>query len=440
MEREAKLTRSTLRRIFKIVGVLFVLLIIVLILWPKPDDIGHPDYFADHTFSFEAIRVNNDVAVAGGDTAEAAQAIGQIKGGDAQSWYRAWYAVGDRTMELAARTNDPLSKGDALLRAHTYYRAAEFFLAPHDPLRPAVWKKNVDAFYSGLDALNVVHERFTIPYGKYHLNAVYYPGPAGAEKRPLLVVVGGYDSTMEELYLHVGAAALRRGYSVLTYEGPGQGSVIREQGLVFESTWEKPNGAVLDAFLANHQRPTKIVLLGESLGGYLAPRAAAFDTRIDGVVAFDAWYDGYAVVTRNIPPFVFWLRAHGYNSALKFLSGLHHDTGSEWGQQNGMWVFGVNDPFAVLDQFRNYSLVPVAHQIKADVLLLAGEDDHFVPNDQIGELQKNLTSARSVTAKLFDRLSGGSQHCQLGAPSLWQATLFDWLNSTYPTGSVARPS
>ena len=435
MNRSIVPKKITLRRFLKTLGGLFLLLVVALVVWPKPDDLGRSEFFADRTYQFEALRALNDVAVAGGDTGEAAQAISQIKGGDAQSWYVAWNAAGDRVRNLALRTNNSLSKGDALLRAHTYYRTAEFFLAPHDPLRPQIWKKNVDAFYGGLDALHVAHERLTIPYGKNHLNAVYYPCPAGSEARPLLVVVGGYDSTMEELYLHVGAAALRHGYAVLTYEGPGQGSVIREQGLVFESTWEKPNGAVLDAFLASHARPAKIVLLGESLGGYLAPRAAAFDPRIDGVVAFDVWYDGFAVAARHVPPLAFWLREHGHTGILNFLAGLHSDSGATWAQTNGMWVFGVPDPFALLDAFKAYRLVPVAARIKADVLIFAGDDDHFIPADQLGQFRKSLTSARSVAAISFDRLSGGSQHCQIGAPSVWQAALFDWLNSTYPAAT-----
>ncbi len=263
-----------------------------LVLWPRAEDSGRARFFADQTYNFETLRALNDVAVAGGDTNEVAQTIAGVTSGDAQGWYVAWQGTGDRTRALAARTGNPLDKGNALLRAHTYYRAAEFFLAPHSPERPAIWKKNVEAFYNGLESLGVTYERMAVPFGPHHLNAVYYPGPAGSEARPLLVVVGGYDSTMEELYLGVGAAALRHGYSVLTYEGPGQGSVIREQGLTFEPDWERPNGAVLDRFLATHAKPEKIVLLGESLGGYLAPRAAAFDRRIDGVVDHDVFYDG----------------------------------------------------------------------------------------------------------------------------------------------------
>jgi alpha-beta hydrolase superfamily lysophospholipase len=428
-----------MRRVLLAAGGLLLIFIVASILWPKPADLGRPAFFADRSYDFEANRVLNDVAVAGGDTGEAMQAVSQIKAGDAQGWYHAWNAAGDRARDLASRTNDSISKGNALLRAHTYYRTAEFFLSPRDPIRAAIWKKNVDTFYAGLDTLAVVHERLTVAYGEHHLNAVYYPGPAGAETRPLLVVVGGYDSTMEELYLSVGAAALRHGYAVLTYEGPGQGSVIREQKLAFESAWEKPNGAVLDTFLATHAHPAKIVLLGESLGGYLAPRAAAFDLRIDGVVAFDVFYDGYAVATRNVPQFAFWLRQHGYTGILKFLAGLGTDPGAAWAQENGMWVFGVNDPFAVLDAFRAYRLAPVSPLIKADVLMFAGSDDHFVPADQLDQFRTSLTHARSVTAILFDRPSGGSQHCQIGAPSVWQAALFDWLHSTYaPTPSAAH--
>jgi pimeloyl-ACP methyl ester carboxylesterase len=412
-----------------------LLLAVAVIVWQllaKPDDHSHPRYFADQTYNFEAIRVLNDIAIVGGDSADVTQAVGQIRTGNADDWYTAWTAAGDRAMALASDTNDAISKGNALLRAHNYYRSAEFFLAPNDPRRASTWKKNIDAFYKGIDVLGVTYERIPIPYGDHHLNAIYYPGTAGSENKPLLVVVGGYDSTMEELYFHVVAAAHQRGYSVLTYEGPGQGSVLREQQLTFIPEWEKPTGAVLDTFLAKHPTSQKIVLIGESMGGYLAPRAAAFDTRISGVVAYDEFYDGYAIAARHVPSFVFWLRDHHYDGALRFLAGHGpQDPGSTWSVQNGMWVFGVNNPFAVIDAFKPYTLAPVASRITGDVLILAGADDHFVPLDQVDAFQKSLTHARSVTTKIFDRESGGGEHCQIGAASLWHATLFDWLAQKY---------
>jgi alpha-beta hydrolase superfamily lysophospholipase len=407
----------------------------VWMFWPKAEDRGRSRFFADQTYNFQTLRALDDVSDIGGDSGETLQTVTGLKSGDAKGWYDAWQATGDRLVALANRTNDRIGRGRALLRAHTYYRTAEFFLAPHDPKRPAIWNKNVDAFYQGLDVLDIAHERFAVPYGQYHLNAVYYPGPAGAERRPLLMFMGGYDETMEEAYLSLGVAAHQHGYSILIYEGPGQGSVIREQGLVFTPEWEKPNGAVLDTFLRSHPKPGKIVLIGASLGGYLAPRAAAFDKRIDGVVSYDAFYDGGAIASRNVPKFAFWLKDHGYSGVLNFLSGLNSDPGKIWAQQNGMWVFGANDPFALLDAFKAYTLAPVASRIDIDVLILAGADDHFVPLGQAEEYRKSLVHARSVTTLVFDRASGGSEHCQLGAPSLWHAALFDWVSSKFAASS-----
>jgi alpha-beta hydrolase superfamily lysophospholipase len=406
--------------------------------WPKKKDQGNARFFEDQTYYFEAIRVLTDTGPAGGDTGEAAEAISHITAGDANSWYTAWDAEGDRVSALAATIRDPFSRGDALLRAHTYYRSAEFFLDPRDPRRPESWKKNVGAFYSGLDALGVRYERVTAPYGpQHHLNAVYYPGPAGAEEKPLLVVVNGYDGTMEELYAQAVVPADRRGYSVLTYEGPGQGAALREQGLIMTPEWEKPTGAVLDAFLATHAKPTRMIIMGISLGGYFAPRAAAFDSRIDGVIAFDEYFDAYAVASRHVPSFAFTLHRHHFDGLLDLLAGRNENPGAKWARQNGMWTLGQTDAISVLDAFKPYNLAAVAAQIRGDVLILAGAEDHFVPVEQVEAFKKSLTHARSVTAVVYDRASGGAEHCQVGAPSLWQATVFDWLATKFGAGSSA---
>jgi pimeloyl-ACP methyl ester carboxylesterase len=95
-----------------------------------------------------------------------------------------------------------------------------------------------------------------------------------------------------------------------------QGSVLRDQGLTFTHEWEKPVGAVIDRFLADHARPRKMVLVGMSMGGYLAPRAAAFDERFDGVVAYDVLFDMGATARRYVPTAAFWLQDHGFTAIL----------------------------------------------------------------------------------------------------------------------------
>ena len=284
-------------------------------------DVGRGRFFADQSYHFQTLRALNDVASGGADTAEVLETIKRIRSGDAQGWFRAWSDTGDRVARLAAATTDRIAKGRALLRAHNYYRTAEFFLLPDDAKRPVSAAKNIQSFYAGFDVLGVVYQRIKVPYGEgHHLEAVYYPAAEGGPPRPLIVLGGGYDSTLEELYFVLVKDAREHGYAVLTYDGPGQGSVLRDQGLKFTHEWEKPVKAVIDAFLAGHSRPDKMVLVGMSLGGYLAPRAAAFDERIDGVVAYDVWFDWGATGLRYVPASAFWLRDHGFGAVVEIVA------------------------------------------------------------------------------------------------------------------------
>lgn len=400
----------------------------------RPADGGQARFFTDQTYHFQTLRAMSEIPYGGADTSEVLETIRHVTAGDADSWFTAWEATADRVAAMARATNDSISRGKALLRAHNYYRTAEFLLSPDDPRRPVSWQKNLDTFYEGLDTLGVQYERIKAPYGSHHLNALYFPGPEGAARRPLIVMGGGYDSTLEELYFAMVAAAHERGYSVLIYEGPGQGSALRDQGLVFTHEWEKPTGAVLDVFLAGHQRPGAMVLVGMSLGGYLAPRVAAFDDRFDGVVAFDVFFDVGVTARANLPGFAHWLRGNGMEAPVRWLASLKMaiDPGFRWAVENGMWVLGTKAPLETLDALGAFTLEPVASRIRADVLILAGRDDHFVPVDQVAQFEKALTNARSVTSVVYDRASGGAEHCQLGAFTLWHATFFDWMLAKFP--------
>lgn len=395
---------------------------------------GHTRFFGDQTYYFQTLRAFNHIPYGGADTSEILETIKHIKAGNADSWYSAWEHTAGRVSELANRTTDPIGRGRALLRAHNYYRTAEFLLEPHDPRRLASWKKNTETFYQGLDTLGVKYERISAPYGAHHLNALYFPGPRGSEERSLIVICAGFDSTMEELYFFLVAAGLERGYSVLAYEGPGQGSIIREQGVPFTHEWEKPTAAVLDEYLRTNPRPVKMVLVGTSMGGFLAPRAAAFDERIDGVVAFDVCFDIGAISSRFVPPIVFWFDRHGLGFLVSVLVSIKAALSPtlRWARQNSMWVMGTHGPLETLEAYRAYTLRDVAQRIKGDVLILAGEDDHFVPVEQVKQFESSLTQARSVTSVVYDRESGGAEHCQLGAVTLWHAAFFDWLAQKFP--------
>jgi pimeloyl-ACP methyl ester carboxylesterase len=378
--------------------------------------LGNRRLFADPNYHFQTLRVLNNVAAGGADVTEVLETIGEIHGGSADEWYDAWSAMAKRNFARAQKTRDKVSSGLAYLRAHCYWRTAEFLLKGDDVRRPSAWTSQVDAFDRGLKALGIAHERMSVPYEGGALRAIFYPGPSGWENKPLIVMVGGEDSTLEELYFMLAPAAHRRGYGMLAYEGPGQGAALREHGLFFIPEWEKPNAAVLDAYLGTHAHPRSIVLVGMSMGGYLAPRAAAFEPRIDGVVSFDVCFDFAEIAQRFNALLLDPARAPRVSGVIDSVR----------------WTFGMQTNDEILERAKAFRLADVAGRITGDVLVLVGEEDEFIPVAQGAAFVAALTGARSVERAYFDRASGGAEHCQEGASTLWHETFFDWLLRRFP--------
>jgi pimeloyl-ACP methyl ester carboxylesterase len=389
---------------------------------PAPEVAPKGLFFANPTFHFETLRNAGYIVSNCADLGEMFETVKGIAEGDPQSWYTAWEATAERALALAERTREPVSKGGSYMRASTYQRMAEFLLPPDDPKRSASLEKISSSFFKGLDTLGVRYEALSVPYGDGRLRALYFPGPQRAEGKPLIMFGGGFDSILEEYYPNIAEAALKRGYSVLIYEGPGQGEALRKYGLTYTFQWEKPVGAVLDEFLYAHAKPAKIVLIGMSMGGYFAPRAAAFEERIDGVVAYDTCYDFGEVASRVI-------------SAAKNPEALKN-IGVSWAYNNARWTMGTKGIEDTIEACAAYTLAPIADRIRQDVLILQGTEDHFIPSHQTADFEKALVNARSVTTRIFDRESGGAGHCQPGALTLYHAAVFDWLLERFPARST----
>jgi alpha-beta hydrolase superfamily lysophospholipase len=393
---------------------------------------GTGRFFKDQTYHHAVLRALNQVVTRGADVSEVLQAITHVRAGDWQSWYAQWSALAERNVARAAAVRTRQSRGEALLRAHTYYARAQFFLPPTDPKRRGAYERCRALFYEGLDTLGVGYETIDVSYGEHRLTAVYYPVTQPTADT-LIVFHGGYDTLKEELYFFLAAEANSRGYAVLTFDGPGQGEPLRDQGLRFTHEWEKPTSAVLDAFGATHPSPASTVLVGLSMGGYLAPRAAAFEPRIDGVASYGVLFDMHDALSRMAPPGMATLRRLAPDKLVDALARMasRFDAGVRWGLANGEWTLGCSGLTGMLDTARAYTLAGIAERIGQDVLILSGTEDQFIPFDQVSRYRRALVNARSVTTRIYDRVSGGHEHSQLGAPTLWQADFFDWMREKF---------
>ncbi|MDT5324838.1 MAG: hypothetical protein QOF25_1990 [Mycobacterium sp.] len=161
-----------------------------------------------------------------------------------------------------------------------------------------------DTFLTAIGLFDCTAEEIAIPYEDTTLPGYLYLVDDSGAPRPTVVYNSGYDSTLEESYFAIVAAALARGYNVLAFDGPGQGAALCEQRLVFRHDCEAVITPVIDFALTRPEiEPGRIALFGYSLGGFLVARAAAFDDRVaalildDGIHDFDTALAGTTLVT-----------------------------------------------------------------------------------------------------------------------------------------------
>ncbi len=278
--------------------------------------------------------------------------------------------------------------------------------------------------------LGTPFEIVEIPYERTTLPGYLFLVDGSGTPRPTIVYNNGFDSTQEESYYAIAAAALLRGYNVLAFDGPGQGSAIRDQKLPFRHDWEAVITPVIDFALTRPEiRPDKIALFGNSLGGYLVARAAAYEHRVAAMILDDGLYDFNFAFRNALPSFLTRWILNGQDKLaeplLKLLSRLK--TGVRWALDNGRWTFGVPSRAAFVRLTTRYTLKECAHLIKAATLVLDAENDQFLkgqPDQVHATLECPKRLARLLTSE------GAGEHCHMGAMSRLHQTIFDWLDET----------
>jgi pimeloyl-ACP methyl ester carboxylesterase len=242
-----------------------------------------------------------------------------------------------------------------------------------------------------------------------------------------IVLFGGFDSYIEELFpiqLYVRDA----GFDVITFEGPGQGAVLEEEHLAVTPEWERPVRTVLD-----HFQLADVTLVGYSLGGCLALRAAAREPRVRRVVADDIFTDLVDVSLHQVPPI-----ARATLAGLLPIDGASLVNRSveramktslviEWGVRQGMHVTGTRTPYQYLREAKRYRTEDISPLVEQDVLLLAGAEDHYVPRHQFHDRIRWLTNPRSLTARLFTRQEQAQNHVHVGNVGLSLRVIADWI-------------
>jgi pimeloyl-ACP methyl ester carboxylesterase len=403
--------------------------------------------FQDPTFSSQLLRVIGETYYKGAEIGECLSTAYRIKEGDFESWHQEWLKTAERVNKYADESlasGHKVSAREAYLRACNYYRAAEFLLIdPADARIQTTWGKSKECFSKAVALFSPPFEPIEIPYeGTTTLPGYFYrTGNDNSSNsinnnrrnpRPTLIVHGGFDSTLEGLYASAAAPALERGYNCLTFEGPGQGGVIRKQKIPFRYDWEKVVSPVVDYALSRTQEvdPKHIALMGISMGGYLAARAAAFEHRISACILYNGVYDGYDALVSSLPKSLLNAIENGKQEIVNitFEILMDSDPNLRFNMAHGMWTTGSNSPYELIMKSKDYTVKNIAKSIECPTLVLEAEKDDSFPG-QPKKVYDALTCQKKYI--LFTSEEGAEEHCQCGASALSNQRIFDWLDETF---------
>ncbi|WP_368496265.1 alpha/beta hydrolase family protein [Herbiconiux sp. A18JL235] len=384
-------------------------------------------------WDFEIRTVLGGAVAGASEPGEVLAATAGIRKGDHEGWFVAWASLGDRVSAIAdeaAAAGHRVSAADSYLRASHYYAVAVNAVSslPDSSRLGPTFSRQRETWNSFVDNAPELVERVEIPYETETLPGFLFrsPAPSGAT----LVAVNGSDGSLASLWASCVSPALRRGYSVLVFDGPGQQSQLFDRNVPFRPDWENVLTPVYD-FVSQQQGvdPSRVALYGISQGGYWVPRALAFEHRFAAAIADPGVVDVSTSWASHLPASLLKLLDRGESAKFdkEMALGLKLSPGTARTWQFRARPYGT-EPGAyaeTIEAVRGYSIVDVASRITTPLLITDPEGEQFWPgqSEQLAALTPEVSTLVHFTAA-----EGASGHCQPLARTLTAQRMLDWLD------------
>jgi dienelactone hydrolase len=301
--------------------------------------------------------------------------------------------------------------GELWFRATNYLCNAERMQSASAPGRGQVYRRVLDLAARAMEHRDPLVSRVAVACEGTTLPGYFSQAPAAASgPAPVIILWNGLDSTKEHMYTSSHWAELAaRGISCLMVDCPGSGEALRLQGLTARVDSEAWATACVDYLLTRPDvDPARIGLVGWSLGGYYAPRAAAFEKRLALAVAWGANHNWGAVQRRR-------LEREGERPVPHY-----------W--EHVLWVWGQPD----LDTFIKFAdqihLDGAVSQITVPFLVCHGANDRQIPLEYAHRSYDQAVASPRRELRIFSAQEGGAEHIGLDHLPYVSAYIADWVS------------
>jgi pimeloyl-ACP methyl ester carboxylesterase len=228
-------------------------------------------------------------------------------------WLDQWCDTAELHLRLAREADEACRRrtaGEAFVRAALCFHFAKYVWVLDGARNRDATERAREALYEAHRMLDPNAERVqaSLDGGTIVANL---RRPPGIDRPALVIMIPGLDSTKEEFF-NFEQVFIDRGLATLSLDGPGQGETGFE--LPLRHDYEVAVTAILDELQGRDDIDLdRVGAAGVSLGGYYAPRAAAFEPRlraiagVAGPLNFGKLWDDLPVLTREA--FVYYSRS-----------------------------------------------------------------------------------------------------------------------------------
>ncbi len=408
---------------------------------PAPKLPNATEFFSDQSLNFQALFALGAVSYNAAQPGEVLETFNRVhaRGDTYRAYFEEFLALGRRLRRLgdeAADRGRRVTARDSYLRAASYLDQALYYvLASNTPTRAhegAVYREMESCWAAAAARFRPGFQPVSIPYERRRLPGWLLTPGGSRVRRPTLILNNGSDAQNVDMYIAGGgAAALERGWNALIFEGPGQGSNLFAHNIPFRPDWERVITPIVSWL---RDRPEvderRITLFGSSFGGYLVPRAAAFERRLAGLAVDPGATNAFISWRHKLPAQLITLLNQGKRQEFnrEWAAILPHLPATvQFDIAKRSEIYGNGSFYDKMRLAERFVLSPaVVGRIRAPMILAEAEQEQFFPG-QSKQMYDWLRARRALAR--FTVAEGAQFHCEPMAPTLRNDTLLGWLEA-----------